>query len=217
MMQEEDSNDFYPIILTAPQSDSCNSMDLDELLPIERQMLNSTSSMSKTKREVSFSGKDTVTFVESSEDWTDEERDNSWFTSEELEHLKKRAIKLCKNEVMGKKISSEDSTRGMGIYFPARKEAHANFVYHVLLAYHDTHYGNPDHVAHLAEKWSLANKENAHTIAVRDMYEAYFPSMMEQQPKKTGTRGSRTPSLSPIRESGRGAVSVNPRDFTGRH
>jgi len=215
MMEEEDSNDFYPIILIAPQSDSCNSMDLDELLPIERQMLNSTSSMlSKTSREVSFSGKDTVTFVESSEDWTDEERDNAWFTPEELDHIKRRAIKLCKNEALGKSISSKDSTRGMEIYFPARKKAHANFVYHVLVAYHETHVGNPDKVANLAEKWSLANKTNAHTIAVRDMYEAYFPYMMEQQPKKSS---SCTPSLSPIRESGRGAVSVNPRDFTGRH
>mmetsp|Transcript_43487 Transcript_43487/g.105030 ORF Transcript_43487/g.105030 Transcript_43487/m.105030 type:complete len:222 (-) Transcript_43487:315-980(-) len=221
MMQEEESNDFYPIILTAPQSDSCNSMDLDELLPIERQMLNSTSSIvSKGDGVVSFGGKDSVTLIESSEDWTEEERENTWFTPKELDRTKRRAIKLCKHESLGRPTPPEDSTRGMGIYFPTRKEAHAEFVYQVLLAYHETYAGNPDYVAHLAEMWSVANKEMAHTIAVRDMYEAYFPNMLEQQPKKKSS-GMRTPtshtSLSPIRESPRKAASVNPRDFLGRH
>ena len=214
MQETGDSNDFYPIILTAPQS--ADSMDLDELLPIERQMLASSSSIiSRCDRAVSFSGKDSVTLVESSEDWTDEERDNTWFTPKELERIKRRAIKLCKHEAQGKPVPLEDSTRGMGIYFPTRKEAHAAFVYHVLLAYHDTHKDNPEYVAHLAEKWSVANTEMAHRVAVRDMYEAYFPNMLEQPPQPKTTRT--TPSLSPIREAPRGAVSVNPRDFTGRH
>lgn len=222
-MNEEDSNDFYPIILTAPQSDGSNNMDLDELLPIELEMLNSTSSIvSKRNREVSFAGKDSVAFIESSEDWTDEERETTWFAPHELARIKKRAIKLCKHEALGRPIPAEDSTRGMGIYFPTRKEAHAEFVYQVLLAYHDTYVGNADYVAHLAEMWSVANKEMAHTIAVRDMYEAYFPNMLleQQQSKNKKSSGVRTPathaSLSPIRESPRTA-SVNVRDFLGRH
>ncbi|CAJ1928260.1 unnamed protein product [Cylindrotheca closterium] len=222
MLPQEESNDFYPIILTAPQSDCCSSMDLDELLPIEMEMLNSTSSIvSKGIRNVSFGAKDSVAFIESSEDWTDEERDNTWFTPNELDRIKKRAIKLCKHESLGLAIPVEDSTRGMGIYFPTRKEAHAEFVYQVLLAYHDTYAGDSDYVAHLAEVWSVANKEMAHTVAVRDMYEAYFPNMLEKQPKKK-TSGVRTPtshssSLSPIRESPRKTVSSHKRDLIDRH
>jgi len=222
-MHEDDSNDFYPIILTAPQSDSSTSMDLDELLPIERQMLNNSSSMlsSKSNREVSFSGKDSVVFIESSEDWTDEERDNSWFAAQELDRIKRRAIKLCKQEAQGRPMSPDDSTRGMSIYFPARKKAYARFAYYVLLAYYEQHVGNPDYVAHLAEKWSTANKEMAHTIAVRDMYEAYFPTMLEQQPKQKHdssgvylpSSSQASPSPSPVSHV---AVSVNAKGFLNR-
>jgi hypothetical protein len=204
--------DVYPIILSAPQSDSCSSMmDLDDLLPIERQLLNSSSSLpSKLNRGVSFSGMDSVVLIESSEDWSEEERDNTWFGQYALQKCKKRAIKLCRREAKGKATTPQDSTRGLDIYFSARKKLHAEYVFHVLCAYHQQFVENPDYVAHLAGKWSAANKERAHTVAIRDVYEAYFPHMMEQQNEVQST----TPR--PLSPSAKAAVAVKPDSFN-RH
>jgi hypothetical protein len=203
--------DFYPIILFASQSDSYSSMNLDDLLPIERQLLNSSSSFpSKLNRGVSFSGMDSVVPIESSEDWSEEERDNTWFRQYALDKCKKNAIKLCRREAKGEATKPQDSTRGMDIYFPARKELHAEYVFHVLCAYHEQFTGNPDYVAHLAANWSATNKERAHTVAIRDMYEAYFPHMMEQQHEVQITT---PPPLSP---SATVTVAVNPDSFN-RH
>eukprot|EP00980_Cylindrotheca_fusiformis_P010537 scaffold2334_cov118-Cylindrotheca_fusiformis.AAC.9 len=159
-------NDLYPIILTAPQSDSCSSIDYDELLPIERQLLNNSSSSLPRKScgGVSFSGFDSVVDIESSEEWSEEERDNVWYSHYDLEKCKRDAIKLCKRQAKGRASKTEGSTR--------------------------------DYVAHLAETWSSTNKANAHTIAVRDMYEAYFPHMIEQQTENQQSTTSHT--LSPV-------------------
>lgn len=212
MVQDEsmsEENDLYPIILSIPQSDSCSSIDLDELLPIERQLLNSCSSLrSKSNSGVSF-GKDFVVTVESSEDWSDEERDNAWFSPYDLEKCKKKAIKLCMRQAKGLAPKAEDSTRGMGVYFGARKQAHAEYVYRILCATEEFE-GNPEYVAHLAESWSAANKINAQTIAVRDMYEAYFPHMMEQQNE---VQSSNSHALSPNPAA---KVRVKPDSFN-RH
>merc|ERR1712179_15941 len=130
-------NDFYPIILSAPQSDSC-LMDVDDLLPIERELLEEECAMnnsqefqrlrstrSKSKR-VSFNSMESIFLVESSEDWTDSERKSTWFKHSELKRIKKNAGKLCKLEANGV-FSADESTRGMDIYFPPRKEEHAKY------------------------------------------------------------------------------------------
>lgn len=214
-----EETDFYPIILSAPQSDSISndstsSMDLDDLLPIERQFLNCSSSLpTKSNRGVSFSKMDSVVLIESSEDWSQEERDNSWYRQHALEKCKKKAIKLCRREAKGEATKPEDSTRGMEIYFPARKKAHAEYTYYVLFAYYEQFAGNPEYVAHLAEKWSAANKEQAHIVGIRDMYEAYFPNMMEQQHEVQGTIPH---PLSPLSPSAKATVAVNPDNFN-RH
>jgi hypothetical protein len=178
MLQQDD---YFPII-TAPQSDSC-SMDMDELLPIERQQLlkEEESLMPRpTKQGVSFSKKNFINRIESSEEWSDDERNNTWFSTSELEHFKGNARKLCQREAKKDFISPEESTRGMSVYFSSRKRRHAQHVFHVLRAYYEQFPGNSEYVAHLSEKWSDANRTRAFRTGIRDMYEAYFPHLIEQ-------------------------------------
>ena len=166
-------NDLFPIILqlSASQSEFCDHMDLDELLPIEEIE-------SERRTTISFSEMDSVVFVESSEDWTDEERENTWFSRKELENFRQQARKLCLKETQGYVLSEEDSTRGMDIYFPSRKELHVQYIFHVLKAYYEQCAGNPDQVAFFAEKWSRRNTERALMTGIYDLCEAYFPHMI---------------------------------------
>ena len=169
MMNQE--NDLFPIILqlSASQSEFCD-MDLDELLPIEEI---------ERRSKISFSEMDSVVLVESSEDWTDEERENMWFSRKELDCFRRQARKLCvKEQTKGYVLPEEDSTRGMDIYFPSRKELHAQYIFHVLKAYYEQCAGDPDQVAFFAEKWSRRNTERALMAGIHDMCEAYFPHMI---------------------------------------
>ena len=163
-------SDFYPIILELSASQSEMSvMDLDELLPIEQEEKSTT---------ISFSEYDSVMFVESSEEWTEEEREKTWFSSFELDGFRREARQLCLIQSHGFVLSEQHSTRGMDIYFPSRKEAHKQYVHYILKAYYEQCKGNADQVAHFAEKWSRRNTERAITEGISDMCEVYFPHML---------------------------------------
>jgi hypothetical protein len=167
-------------------------MDLDELLPIERQQLleeegQHDESYYPEKTSLVRFGGDSVDYIESSADMTDEEKTGVWYTRSELRSFKDQARQLCKQQKLGI-LATNDSTRGMDVYFPSRQRAHAKYVYHILQAYYVHYAGNPEYVAQLSEKWSFRSKERALAVGIQDTYEAYFPSMVSQTEVPTVSR-----------------------------
>lgn len=164
-------------------------MSFSDLLPIELEdWTNSFSSMNfeplsikSPQRCVSFGGIQSLDFIESSRDMTDQDIEDRWFTRSELADFKVRARTLLKDEYNGKDLGEEESTRGMDIYFPSRQKSHAKYIYHVMQAYHVECKGNPEHVALLCERWSTKARDRAIVAAAQDFYQAYFPHMAQPQ------------------------------------
>jgi hypothetical protein len=193
--------DYFPII--TPQTAALSDMmDIDELLPIELDEVEEheddfyyqqqPQSQNATRKSVSFSAMDQYAMIESSEDWTEDERNASWYGRSELDACKSKARKLCQqhykknptnanaNASTTSSIPSDESVRGMEVYFPSRQRAHAKFVFHVLHAYHVQCVGNPDYVGQLCAKWSAKASERALVNGIQDFYEAYLPHMIQQ-------------------------------------
>lgn len=144
------------------------------------------------KRSVSFGGIQSLDFIESSRDMTDQDLEDRWFTRSELADFKFRARALFKDEHNGKVVGEEESTRGMDVYYPSRQKSHAKYIYHVMQAFHVQCKGNPEHVALLCERWSAKARDRAIVTAAQDFYQAYFPHMA--QPKTLG----KTPRAAPV-------------------
>jgi hypothetical protein len=189
--------DSFPIITphTAALSDM---MDIDELLPIELDEVEDDDliyyqqqpqSQKATRRSVSFSAMDHYAIIESSEDWTEDERNASWYGRSELDAFKSKARKLCQQHYKTNQASipSDESVRGMEVYFPSRQRSQAKYVFHVLHAYHVQCVGNPDYVAQLCAKWSAKASERALVNGIQDFYEACFPHMIQQTTDITPT------------------------------
>jgi hypothetical protein len=181
-------------------------MNLDDLLPIELEdWTNSCSSLSleptsttkpqqqqQQRRSVSFGGIQSLDFIESSRDMTDQDLEDRWFTRSELADFKLRARTLFKDEYNGKDVGEDESTRGMDIYYPSRQKSHAKYIYHVMHAFHVECKGNPEHVAMLCERWSTKARDRAIVAAAQDFYQAYFPHMA--QPQTFGGVGKARPA-----------------------
>jgi hypothetical protein len=191
-------NDSFPIITyqTAALSDM---MDIDELLPIELDEVEDNDfyyqqqpqPQNATRKNVTFSAVEHYAIIESPEDWTEDERNASWYGRSELDAFKSKARKLCKQHYKKQStnapIPSDESVRGMEVYFPSRQRAHAKFVFHVLHAYHVQCVGNPDYVAQLCAKWSAKASELALVNGIQDFYEACFPHMIQQTAEMPST------------------------------
>ena len=162
------------------------SMDLDELLPLERQQLEEDAAENswntRPSKSVSF-GDVSVSYIESCADMDQPHRDQVWFRRSELEQIKRSAKDLCKLVNKNVPVAPGDSIRGMDVYFPSRQRAHSKFVFHVLQAYHVKCDRNSEYVGLLAESWSSKSKERALVNGIQDFYEAYFPHMVQQQQK----------------------------------
>lgn len=186
-------NDASRIICTVLLN---NMMALDELLPIEQELLmeeeGGFANCPTQKESVKFGG-GSVVYVESLEEMAEEDKHDIWYTKCELGDFKQRARQLCKQQQMGCFNTSEESTRGMDVYFPSRQRAHAKYVSHILQAYYIQCAGNPEYVARLAEKWSLKSTQRALHMGIQDSYEAYFPSI-EQKTELLSASRNVTPS-----------------------
>ncbi len=176
-------NDTFPVSPEMiPLSDL---MDIDELLPIEQDdFLRSCSSLgpypdTSGSKTVTFGGIQSLDFIESSRDMTDQDVEDRWFTKAQLCEFKRTARTLCKEEHSGKDIGDDNSTRGMDVYFPARQKTHAKYIYHVMRAINVECKGNPEYVAQLCEKWSTKSRDRALVIAVEDFYHAYYPHIAQ--------------------------------------
>jgi hypothetical protein len=190
--QENDS--FCIITETSALSDM---MDLDELLPIEKEELLVADSRKmqecfyphRPTKSVSFAVIQSVDLIESSTEMSDEEKHQMWFSSSELKQFKSNARNLCRQQCKGVLIT--DSTRGMDVYFPSRQRNHAKYIFHMVHAYHV--HGNPDYVAQLAEKWSAKSTERALVAGRQDFYEAHMIQQTEVPTTSTQSRRSSKP------------------------
>lgn len=185
-------NDTF--LITPEMLSLSDMMDLDELLPIEQDdFLRSCSSltdfpqyMSKPQQSVTFGGIQSLDFIESSRDMTDQDIEDRWFTRSQLYDFKRNARTLCKEEHRGKDIGEDESTRGMDVYFPARQKSHSKYIYHVMQAFHVDCKGNPEYVAQLCEKWSAKSRDRAMLAGIQDFYQAYFPHMAHSSKNAVG-------------------------------
>lgn len=155
-----------------------------EVLPIDHEdLLKSFSSLSftpallKTGKQVSFGGVQSMDYIESVVDLTDEAISDRWFSKQELSDFKQSARELCKSERNGVEIGHDVSTRGMDVYFAGRQRHHQKYIFHVLQALNLHCVGRPDYVATLCEKWSTKVTIKAAERGMQDFYEAYFPHM----------------------------------------
>lgn len=128
---------------------------------------------------ISFGPTETLAYIETTQELTRHEREDKWYQPDELESMKHAARNLCQMQAKGHRISTDESIRGMDVYYPSRQRYHKKHVEHVLHAYHFQCGGNDDHVAQLSEKWSFKNKQLAEKKGFEDFYEAYFPQMKQ--------------------------------------
>lgn len=204
-------NDTVP---TCPQVFALSDMlELDDLLPIEQEeLLKSFSSLSyssftsESQRNVTFGGIQSIHYIESSRDMTDEDVEDRWFTRSQLYDFKRAARTLCKEELSGKDIGCDESTRGMDVYFPARQKTHSKYIHHVMEAYHVQCQGNPEHVAQLCEKWGTKSRDRAAVAGVQDFYHAYFPHMVSMA--QVGASKPTRPT--PIQRPNKRSASMDP-------
>jgi hypothetical protein len=189
-------NDSFCIITeTSALSDM---MDLDELLPIEKEELLAESRKMQERfyphrptKSVCFAGIQSVDLIESSTEMSDEEKHQIWFSASELEQFKSNARNLCRQQCKG--VPTTDSTRGMDVYFPSRQRNHAKYIFHMVYAYHVQCAGNPDYLAQLAEKWSAKSTERALVAGRQDFYEAHMIQQTEVPSTSTQSRKSSKP------------------------
>jgi hypothetical protein len=206
-------NDTFMISLPTQPLD-CNEMnmtDLDALLPIEQEdLLKSFSSMSfdastflfdddmidvnenQPRSRVSVGGIQSIDYIESARDMTDQDIEDRWFTRSQLQGFKAAARALCSAKKAGKDIGVEESTRGMEAYLPGRSKTCAKFIYHVLDAFHVQCKGNPEYVGLLSEKWSTRSRDRAKAAGEQDYYQAYLPHLASGQPPRARSTPTKT-------------------------
>lgn len=169
-------------------------------------------------RKVFFGPDVTLAYIESSCEFTQSEKDDRWYRSTQISSFKEEARKLCRtriedvrNEASIPRHSvrsgqtsvstkafmeepngdlSEDSVRGLDVYYPSRQRFNKKFIQHVLEAYHVRCAGNEEHVALLSEKWSKKNLHRALDVAKKDFFAAYFPHELECEDHEHSTLAS---------------------------
>jgi hypothetical protein len=159
-------------------------MDLDELLPIERQELEmelqaaqqEQMRASGSSKHVSFDEYVEIELIEPISEMTEEEKDDSWYHRCELDDFKYQARKLCKSKSKG-----QESTRGLECYFPQRMRGFQRTNDQVLRAYLFS--GDSEQVGQMAEECNADARRLALATGVQDFYEAYFPLIIQQSPR----------------------------------
>ena len=183
-------------------------------MPIPTPMLPSNPSPTKKRRcrRVAFGPDETLAYIETALEFTQQDKDDRWYRPSEMESFKQTARNLChkrmhnsKNNIIDTAIprhsdstdrnagvtssvvntkylyDEEDSIRGMDVYYSARQRYCKKFIQHVLEAYYVRCVGNDEHVALLAEKWSVKSQKRAITAGMKDFYVAYFPEECEYE------------------------------------
>jgi hypothetical protein len=141
--------------------------------PASTPTLTSTKKRKTLSSRVTFDRIETLVFIETRSEMTEQEKVCRWFNMEELLDMKYRARQLCIQESKGLDVSYDESTRGMDVYFPLRQRHHKKFIDHVLEAYHFRCSGNAEHVRLLVEKWSSKSRQRANDRAQTDYMEVY--------------------------------------------
>jgi hypothetical protein len=183
-------------------------MDLDELLPIERQELEMElqaaqqeqmrASRGSSKR-VSFDEYVEIELIEPVYEMTEEEKCDVWYHRCELDDFKCQARKLCKTKSKGL-----ESTRGLECYFPQRMRGVRRTNDQVLRAYLFS--GNSEQVGQMAEQCNAEARHLALAVGIQDFYETYFPHMLHQS-----TRDAFEPT--PLRQPASVSQSTPTRRF----
>ncbi|KAL3920734.1 MAG: hypothetical protein SGILL_003110 [Bacillariaceae sp.] len=124
---------------------------------------------------VGFSSSNTIVYIESALELTQDDRNCRWYQVAELQDIKSLARRLCVQESKNSSSTEEktDSTRGMDVYYPSRQRNQKKFVEHVLEAYHFRCAGNSEHVRQLVERWSAKSKQRAATRGKQDFVDAF--------------------------------------------
>lgn len=165
-------------------------------------------SPAKRRRCLSFAPEKTISYIETSSEMSQEQKDAVWYRGTEMASFKEKARSLCRkrmhdstmiprhsitvdniegvaaltcNSATNNDGREEDSMRGMDIYLPARQKYCKKFVQHVLEAYHVRCVGNGEHVALLSEKWSKKSVKRAVATGKKDFFIAYFPEEYEYE------------------------------------
>jgi hypothetical protein len=163
----------------------CDMMDLDELLPCERQELEMELQDAREERmrasrgsakQVSFDEYVEFELIEPISELTEEEKHDCWYRRCELDDFKQQAKKLCKTKCKG-----QESTRGLECYFPQRMRGFQRTNDQVLRAYMFS--GDSEQVGQIAEQCNAEARHLALATGVQDFYEAYFPQIMQQSPR----------------------------------
>ena len=178
------------------QTESYTAMDLDDLLPIERQMLEIDGDTMadyepidvdfhvpcdnfepvRVASSVTFDDVEQIAYVITPiSEMSKEEKNATWYTGSDLERFKQTARKLCKDKSL---LTSEDSIRGMECYFPSRQKAHKQALDKILRTC--MFCDDDDLVAQVAEECSLHARKVARAAGVHDFYAAYFPHMIQK-------------------------------------
>lgn len=166
-------------------------------------------SPAKRRRCLSFAPEKTISYIETSSEMSQEQKDAVWYRGTEMASFKQKARSLCRKRMhestmiprhsitadnsegdvtlahnsttKNNDCHEEDSMRGMDIYLPARQKYCKKFVQHVLEAYHIRCVGNDEHVALLSEKWSKKSVKRAVATGKKDFFMAYFPEEYEYE------------------------------------
>jgi len=171
----------------------------------------SASKKRRCSRKVNFGADKTLAHIESSLEFTQEEKDDRWYRSSEISTFKTEARHLCRSRTGGVSNScrdasipkhsarndddkdltsvtrsdgsdnSKESARGLDVYYPSRQRFCKRFIQHVLEAYHVRCAGNDEHVSLLAEKWSKKSLNRAIDMAKKDFLAAYFPYELDYE------------------------------------
>ena len=152
-------------------------------------------------RRVAFVPDMALVYIESAVEFTQAEKDDRWYRSEQISTFKQDARDLCRTRIddvhnncadtpIPKSTSSDsddeegtskDSIRGLDAYYPSRQRYNKKYIQHVLEAYHVRCVGNDEHVALLAEKWSKKSLSRAIHAGKKDFLLTYFPDEMEYE------------------------------------
>jgi hypothetical protein len=141
--------------------------------PASTPTLKSPKKRKAVSRRVTFAPIENLAFIETRSDLTEQDKDCRWFQSRELHDIKSRARHLCLQESKGMVASSDESTRGMDVYFPSRQRHNKKFIEHVLEAYRFRCAGDSEHVGLLVERWSIKSRKRATERAQQDYMEVY--------------------------------------------
>ena len=152
-------------------------------------------SRKRKSRKVGFGTVNTLVYIESAFEFTQEEKDNRWYRCSTISSFKKDAKILCRTRIedvrngcspiqrvrktLGSASNSSDdlsndSIRGLDVYAPSRQNYSKKYIQHVLEAYHVRCVGNDEHVALLAQKWSKKSLTRAMNMGEKDYLAAYF-------------------------------------------